>query len=63
MCCYSALNTLHLYKMKQNWGYQLQAKLNHALSPLEAVDISFNKERPFIYQIQILYFVIGDVIL
>ena len=32
--------------------------MNHALSPLEAVDISFNKEQPFIYQIQM--FVLCD---
>ena len=44
MCCYSALHTLQLYKTKQNWGYQLRAKMNPALPPLEAVDISFSKD-------------------
>ena len=63
MCSYTALHTLHLYKTKQNWVNQLQAKINHALPPLEAVDISFSKERLFIYQIQMfVYFVTGDVI-
>ena len=37
-------------------GYQLQAKMKHAVPPLEAVDISFRKERLFIHQIQMFVF-------
>ena len=56
---YSALYTLHLYKTKQNRGYQLQAKMNHTLPPLEAVDIS-----DFLYiKFRCFFFVTGDVIL
>ena len=51
MCCYLALHPLHLYKTKQNRGYQLQTKMNHALPTLEAVDRSFRKEQLFLHQI------------
>ena len=63
MCCYSVLHTLYLYKTKQNWGYQLQAKMN-MLSHLQKLWLYLLVKNDILYiKFRCLYFVIGDVIL